>query len=64
MIKQNAANIRNEIGKLIYEQQLYQNSENDTMLDQIEGKITSLRSKLLLVEQEENAHDNEEKDQG
>lgn len=63
-MKQSGAAIRSEIGKLIYEQQLYQNSDNDQMMDKIQTKIDTLRSKLMLVEQANNSHDNEEKDQG
>lgn len=52
--------IRQSIGSLIYEQQLYQNAGNDEMIDKIQDKIDNLRSKLLSVEEEERSSKTEE----
>jgi hypothetical protein len=50
MTKAQEAEIRSEIGKLMYEQQLFQVEGNDDAIDRTQIKIYKLRSKLLLEE--------------
>lgn len=52
-MKKQSEQIREQIGNLIYEQQLYQLNGNDDMLDRVDTKIANLRCKLLLVEANE-----------
>jgi hypothetical protein len=52
-VKKRSDIIRANIGSLIYEQQIYQNADNDHMMDKIQAKIDKLRSQLFSVEEEE-----------
>jgi hypothetical protein len=46
----------------MYEQQVYQTQGNDYQHDIVEGKIKTLRSKLMTVEIDEKNLDNEDDD--
>jgi hypothetical protein len=57
MRKVNEKDIRENIGLLMYEQQVFQQSGNDEAVDRTELKIEKLRCQLKLVEKEEKAHE-------
>jgi hypothetical protein len=50
--------IMDQIGKLIYEQQLYMVAGNDDQCELLEIKIDKLRSKLIPVEPQEVSEEN------
>lgn len=64
MRKRNSAEIRLSIGSLIYEQQIYQNTDNDEMMDRTQAKIDNLRCELLSVEKEEKKIQSDIEDHG
>lgn len=64
MRKRSSAEIRQSIGSLIYEQQIYQNTDNDQMMDRIQTQIENLRCELLSVEEEEKKIDSDIEDHG
>lgn len=45
--------IREDIGHLMYEMQVFQNAGNDEAVQRCENAINKLRSKILLVEDDE-----------
>jgi hypothetical protein len=61
-MKKTSEKIRETIGHLMYEQQVYQTQGNDYQHDIVEGKIKTLRSKLMTVEIDEKNLDNEDDD--
>lgn len=52
-MKKRSEQIREAIGGLIYEQQLFQQAENDSAIDVVQERIDKLRSQLLSVEEDE-----------